>query len=172
MKVEREAFVYLEPKSRDGHKNFAQCASCRMFVPKVKGLDGSRCIIHGSSIDIDSDDSCGFWCDWPTLTGSPNLKVIQDHAAELEKSIPGSVLPSESGLVDDRVQCHRCEFYIENGPRCGLYEMLNKILPTKFNMNPNIEEHACCNAWTERDNSTKGWASRRNAEVAARKKRA
>ena len=160
MKVTRSAFLYLEPKRRDDPGSFAQCSACRMFVPKVRGLDGSRCVIHGSGQEIDGDYSCGFFLDWPA--GKPSPEVVNSHARELAANIPGSVLASESGLVDNKVQCHRCDYYLEDGPRCGLYEMLNRKLDDIFDLNTSIERHACCNAWMERDNSAKGWMNRRN----------
>ncbi len=169
-KVERDAFIYLEPKPRDDESSFAQCGSCRMFVPKVMGLTGSRCIIHGSKQKIDVGDSCGFYVDWPM--GKPNPKVQQDHAAELEKDIPGSVKASESGLVDNRVQCHRCTFALDGATLCGLYLQLTRKAPNFVSLDDKIEPHACCNAWTEKtadaDDQTE-WFENRARDVMARR---
>ncbi len=150
MSIERDAFIYLEPKSRDDREWFAQCKSCRMFVPQM-----SRCIIHGSKVKVGEGDSCGFWVDWPTPDGSPNPQVVSDHAAELRKDIPGSVTPKESGFVDDRVQCHRCDFFEEG--TCYLYRSLG--------LDDQVKHNACCNAWTKRDESMKGFAARRNSRT-------
>jgi hypothetical protein len=149
-KVTRAAFIYLEPKPRDDNGTFAQCWSCRMFVPEVTGLDGGRCIIHGSKVDIDADDSCGFYVDWPTEDGEPNPQVVHDHAEELAKNIPGSVTPEESGLIDDRVQCHRCAFAEAGATVCGLYRSLSRARPRIVDLDDRIKPHACCNAWTDR----------------------
>ncbi len=150
MKVTRAAFIYLEPKGRDDKGVFAQCWSCRMYVPEVSGRDGGRCVIHGSEVDIDADDSCGFWVDWPTPDGEPNPEVVADHARELAKGIPGSVKPVESGLVDERVQCRHCEFAEAEAEHCGLYAKLNRRLGSEFDADPKIKPHACCNAWVKR----------------------
>lgn len=150
-KITRTAFIYLEPKSRDDKGTFAQCWSCRMFVPEVKGLEGSRCVIHGSKVKVDADDSCSYWVDWPTDDGEPNPEVVSDHAGELAKGIKGSVTPEESGLVDDKVQCHRCSFAEEDTTVCGLYKKLNKKLPDLFKLDTSIKTNACCNAWMEKE---------------------
>ncbi len=146
-KITRDAFLYLPPKE-GAEEDFAQCGACRMFVPDrlLPDGEGGRCIIHGSKVEIDEDDSCGFMVPWPTPDGSPVEHVMEDHAAELEKDIPGSVTPEQSGLVSRRVQCHRCKFEKDNVTRCGLYEIINKALPELFNLDVDIEEHACCNA--------------------------
>ena len=149
--VDRSAFLYLEPK-KGNEKEFAQCGTCRLFVPGPKGSGGEagetlgRCVIHGSYVDIDEDDSCGFYVPWPTPGGVPIPKVVADHKAELEKGIQGSVTAVESGLVDREVQCHRCRFAEVGATRCGLYVELNKKMPDKVLLNPKIEPHACCNA--------------------------
>ncbi len=148
-KIERDAFLYLEPHQDDLEEDFAQCGPCRMFVPEksLPGFTGSRCIIHGSSVEIDEDDSCGFMLPWPTADGKPNAEVVKDHAAELAKMIPGSVTSEESGLVSRRVQCHRCKFPTDAKiTTCGLYVTLNKKLPEVFALDPTIKRHACCNA--------------------------
>ena len=149
-KITRDAFIYLPPKNGVAD-NFAQCGPCRMFVPSKflpEGFEGARCIIHGSRVVIDEDDSCGFMVPWPTPDGSPNKKVMQDHANELAKEIPGSVTPEQSGLVSRRVQCHRCKWANETATRCGLYVSLNKKMGDKFDLAEDIEPHACCNAQT------------------------
>lgn len=152
-KVERNAFLYLEPKTTSQREDFAQCGPCRMFVPEklLEGkLIGDRCIIHGSTVVIDEDDSCGFMVPWPN-PDKPNTQVMKDHAEELLKMIPGSVTPDESGLVDRRVQCHRCRFTDNRAVKCGLYENLNKTFPYMFDLNPEITPNSCCNAQTPRD---------------------
>ncbi len=171
-KVTREAFVFLAPKPRDGEDDFAQCGSCRMFVPQVKGLNGSRCIIHGSKKVIEADDSCCFYVDWPTPDGKPNPKVVADHAAELAKDIPGSVTPKESGWVDGRVQCHRCRFAESDVTVCGLFRMLNKEFPDDFDLDDAIVTHSCCNGWdavTGDSADQDEWFSNRARDVARRR---
>jgi hypothetical protein len=144
-KIGRDAFLFLEPHG--GEDDFAQCGPCRMFVPGsyLDGkLEGDRCIIHGSDVEIDDDDSCGFFVPWPGPEANP--EVVGDHARELLKDIPGSVTPEESGLVSRRVQCHRCKFEKNDATVCGLYEDLNKQLSKFFDCDTKIEPHACCNA--------------------------
>ncbi len=147
-KITRDAFLYLPPR-RGVEDDFAQCGPCRMFVRNEllpKGWRGDRCIIHGSRVEIDDDDSCGFMLPWPTPNGAPVEHVMRAHAAELAKNIPGSVTPTQSGLVSRRVQCHRCRFAESKATHCGLYEETNEKMPDKYDLNPSIEPHACCNA--------------------------
>ncbi len=141
-KIGRDAFLYLPPK-KGVEEDFAQCGPCRMFVPEVEGREGGRCVIHGSEVEVDEDDSCGFMVPWPSPDGAPNPEIVEDHAEELAKGIPGSVSPEYSGLVSRRVQCHRCRF-MEEGPTCGLYVELNRS--SNFDLEVEIEAHACCNA--------------------------
>lgn len=150
-RVERDAFIYLEPGTAALAEDFAQCGPCRMFVPEeyLDGkLIGDRCIIHGSKVAIDDDDSCGFMVPWPTKDGKPNAEVVKQHAAELLKMIPGSVNPAESGLVSRRVQCHRCRFAKKGVTECGLYAELNSTLPDYFDLDTDITRNSCCNAQT------------------------
>ncbi len=141
-KYGRGPFIYLEPRPIDGDADYAQCGSCRMFVPEMQ-----RCIIHGAKVDVDEDDSCGFWVPWPK--GERVQHVIDDHAAELKKGVGPSVTPEESGLVDDRVQCHRCVQFDSKQSKCALYDELNKMLPKLFDIPTKVHPHACCNAWTD-----------------------
>ncbi len=120
-----------------------------MFVPNEylpRGWKSGRCIIHGSKVEVDDDDSCGFMVPWPTPNGQPVEEVQKQHAAELAKDIPGSVTPEQSGLVSRLVQCHRCLFEKNQATLCGLYEKMNSALPDMFDLDTSIEPHACCNA--------------------------
>ncbi len=159
-KIDRSAFLFLEPGAGKPLIIFAQCIDCRMFVGEeylAKNIDGSRCILHGSFVSVDGDDSCGLMVSWPTPDGAPNVKVVKDHAGELNKMITGSVTPEESGLVSRQVRCENC-FWPSNKEvtKCGLYETLNKLLPNDFALDPNITPHACCNAQTPMDGDDDG----------------
>ena len=148
-RITRDAFLFLTPRSKPQQEDFAQCGPCRMLVPEEyfeEKLQGDRCIIHGSKVEIDDDDSCGFMVPWPTPNGAPVERVVEDHAAELLKIIPGSVTPKESGLVSRRVQCHRCRFGEESATICGLYRLLNQSFPDMFDLDESITPHSCCNA--------------------------
>lgn len=148
-KLDRGIFLYLEPRRIDDEECFAQCGTCRMFVPEtsLEKMDGSRCIIHGARVSIDEDDSCGFWVPWPK--GSPNQQVIDDHAGEIEKGVAPSVTPEQSGLVDDAVQCRHCVQFDEEESECALYASLNKLQPKLFDLDVSVKPHACCNAWSD-----------------------
>jgi hypothetical protein len=149
LKYDRGIFIYLAPRNFDRDADFAQCESCRMFVHEsaLKAKEGSRCIIHGARAIIDEDDSCGFWVPWPE--GEPVPRVIADHAAELDKGVAASITPEQSGLVGDRVQCHRCAQFEPKRSRCGLYAALNEAAPQVFDLDEQVKPHACCNAWTD-----------------------
>src|ERR1051325_2797382 len=149
----RDAFIFLTPKSDAEKEEFAQCGPCRMFVPEhyLDGIKGSRCVSDGSDVEVDDDDSCGFFVSWPTEDGSSVEHVVEDHAAELIKGIPGSVTPEDSGLVSRRVQCRRCTFEQGGARKCGLYEELNSKLPDTFDLNTKITPNSCCNAQEPKD---------------------
>ena len=148
-RITRDTFLFLTPHSDPQKEDFAQCEPCRMFVPDeyLKGkIDMDLCILHGSKVKVGEYFSCGFMAPWPTPNGTPVKKVIEDHAAELLKIIPGSVTAKESGLVDRRVQCHRCRFAEDGAKICGLYKMLNKTFPNIFDLDEKITPNSCCNA--------------------------
>jgi hypothetical protein len=146
-KIGRDAFLFMEPISQAENEDFAQCGPCRMFVPEsyldIRSGTG-RCILHGSDVEVDDDDSCGLFARWPD--GKPDEQVIRAHAAELMNDIPGSVTAEESGLVSREVQCHRCDFEKNGATLCGLFEELNRKLPEFFDLDTKIEQHSCCNA--------------------------
>lgn len=120
-KIGRDAFLYMEPKPPKA--DFAQCASCFMFIPERK-----ECAILGPGYEVLPDDSCG-------------LYVHGDSTFEESAAL---VTPEESGFVSERVQCHRCVF---GGEHCRLYVNLNRQQSEFFDLETKISPNACCNAW-------------------------
>lgn len=145
-KVERDAFLFFMPHSNSPEEEFAQCETCRMWVPETYSGTKNLCILHGSKVTVEGTASCGLYAIWPK--GKPNPAVIKDHADELKQGVPGSVTPEESGLVDRPVRCDNCGFF-EADNTCGLYETLNRQLPDVFDLDTKVAEDACCNANTE-----------------------
>lgn len=146
-KITRDAFLYFNHRTNSPKKQFAQCVTCRKFVPHEYMGDKSTtdlCVEHGSKVKVGEEWSCGVYTIWPK--GSPNPQVIRDHAGELAKGIPGSVTPEESGLVERQVRCENCYFYERT---CNLYFQLNSLLPTIFDLDIHVDEYGCCNAQTE-----------------------
>lgn len=143
-KITRDAFLYMNSKANSPKDEFAQCSTCRMFVPTY---EGGSCILHGSKVRVDDDDSCGLYAPWPY--GTPNPKVVEDHCKELAKDLPGSVSPEESGLVSREVRCQNCEYFEEDTYHCHLYHILNHTFPEVFNLDHTVEPYGCCNANTE-----------------------
>lgn len=135
-KVTRSAFLYLEPGTLGDQADFAQCGSCRMFV-LGKGGEKGRCVIHGSRIAVDEDDSCGFY-----MGGSADPRPV----------VVASVTPEESGLAGRLVQCHRCRFANAKATICELFVGLNKKMPGAFALDARIDPHGCCNAQTPKAN--------------------
>ncbi len=142
-KIQRDAFLYFDPHANSDEEEFAQCSTCRMFVP------GDRCIVHGSKVKVEATGSCGLYAIWPK--GKANPIVIGDHRAELDKGIPGSVTTKESGYVNRKVRCDNCEFFDGEESDCELYENLNKTLPQLFDLDVNVKEDGCCNANTAKE---------------------
>ena len=138
-KITRAAFLYFEPdRTGTREEDFAQCGSCRMFVP------GTQCIILGSDVHLGPRWSCGFYAPWPN--GVRNAEVVANHRAELAKGLKGSVTPEEAGLVNREVRCENCAFFEDETDECELYEQLNKL--PLFDLDVKIEEYGCCNAQT------------------------
>ena len=136
-KIGRDAFLYLEPKGKDGSQ-FAQCSTCMMFMP-----DEELCSIHGPKLKILSRDSCGFY-----VQGKP---MHEGEAMAL-------VTPAESGLVHREVRCENCQYLGNPQTTCLLYEKLNKLLPTKFWLDTKVKKQACCNAQTPKTETAKAQA--------------
>jgi len=147
IKNNRDAFLYFDSSPKSPRGKFAQCETCRMFVPdEYMGNDDDMdlCIAHGSNVKVGETFSCGLYSGWPK--GAPNPEVIRDHAAELKKGIPGAVTPDESGLVDRQVRCENCLFHNRSPSECHLYDKLNKALPELWDLDTKVDPHGCCNA--------------------------
>lgn len=151
IKNTRDAFLYFNHRPNSPKTQFAQCVTCRMFVPdEYMGTDNDKdlCIAHGSKVKVGEEYSCGLYSGWPK--GPPNPQVIRDHAAELKKGIPGSVTPKESGLVERQVRCENCAFFQGH---CELYRVLNKALPKLWDLDEKVDPYGCCNANIEKGKS-------------------
>lgn len=133
-KVSRDAFIYLEPQTRKARtkltKNFAQCSTCPMWT----GKESLTCTIHGGAVEVKGSMSCGYY-----TPGSP-----MPEAAGEEHLL---VTPEESGLIEADVRCENCAYMDHTNKVCKLYSQMNKAMPTVFNLDENVEEKACCNAW-------------------------
>jgi hypothetical protein len=148
-KIERDTFLYFNHHENSDKNEFAQCSTCRMFVPDENMDDKSDydlCILHGSKQKVGETYSCGLYAIWPK--GKPNPIVVNDHAEELKKGIPGSVTAKESGLVNRKVRCENCFYFDKNSSKCKLYLKLNNNFPSIFNLDVNVEKYGCCNANT------------------------
>jgi Pyruvate/2-oxoacid:ferredoxin oxidoreductase delta subunit len=154
IKNTRDAFLYFNHRPNSPKTQFAQCVTCRMFVPdEYMGTDNDKdlCIAHGSKVGVGEEWSCGVYSPWPK--GSPVPEVIRNHAAELKKGIPGSLTPKETGLVNRKVRCQNCYFFKAGPKKCNLYELLNKALPELFDLDENVDPYGCCNANIEKAKS-------------------
>jgi hypothetical protein len=144
-KITRDAFLYMAPVPPE--QKFAQCEECRVFVPREKlGSEAGRCVFHGAQLPISYDQSCGLFCPWPK--GKKDSEVIAEHVKAIQAGIAASVTPEESGLVSRQVRCENCEYFEKQKSLCGLYLLLNKMLPQIFNLDTRVEPYACCNAQT------------------------
>lgn len=135
VKVDRSAFLYLEPGEAGVEKreveDFAQCASCPMFAPKKR-----RCTIHGPDVVVLGTDSCGLYV--------PGMPMGDDM------DLVAHVRGHESGLHWGRVQCHRCREY-EGEPdgrgTCAAFRRMNDALAEHVAADPDVAAHGCCNLW-------------------------
>jgi len=119
-KVDRSAFLYLEPE--DGDPDFAQCGDCALYL-------AGECAIMG--IAVEKGWSCGFF--------------IPDEPGRIAKTARANVTPEEAGLYKGRVRCENCRY---GGATCALYDKLNAELPGDFALDAKISPKGCCNAFT------------------------
>ena len=127
--MDRATFLYLQPKKKT--HNFAQCATCKMFLQKEH-----LCSLHGKNVRIDATMSCGLY-----VPGGPAEDSEIEH-------VQANVTPKESGLVDRKVRCEHCEYYEAGDNDCLLFRMLN-ISDYK------VDPDGCCNAQEPKDEEKK-----------------
>lgn len=128
-KLTRDAFLYMSPK--EPKDQFAQCATCRMYLPKKQ-----RCAILGPTLNVPPEASCGLY-----VHGEPSDD--QDVAA--------NVKPVEAGFVKRQVRCENCISFMESDSSCKLYAMLNKMKADLFDLDTKVDRYGCCNAQTPAD---------------------
>jgi len=139
----RDLFLYMPPTGDEA--SFAQCGACRLFVPPADGEKSGHCVIHGSTLKVDADASCGLFVAWGD--DGPSEAVIGANREELAKGDPKAVTPQESGFLAANVQCHRCKHFEAKTSGCDFFAFLNKQVPSNFKVDTRVEPHACCNAW-------------------------
>lgn len=131
-KIQRNAFLYLEPPPDFHGADFAQCSACKMLTCAPAW---NVCSLHGTGVDIaePSDISCGVYS-----YGNQRPDEIEHATA--------AFTPETSGMVRRQVRCENCQFFMEKQLRCGLYQLLNRTLPGLFDLDENVMARACCNA--------------------------
>lgn len=124
-RIGRWAFLYLEPKTPEDARDFAQCSTCQLFLPGKK-----RCAIFGPDDVVKANASCGLY-----IQGKPhdNQEIIN------------RVTPLQAGYVEGQVRCENCNWY-KNGT-CDLFAMLDEKLPDTFDLGSSVSPKGCCNAW-------------------------
>ena len=130
--IQRDAFLYLEPKTSKHRKNFAQCRDCMMWT----GSKHNICTIHGKAVRVTGSMSCGLY-----VEGDP----MPDHT---EDAMP-LVSPRDSGLVDRPVRCENCAHANAADKTCEFYHELNE--GDLFDLDEKIDPKGCCNANTPPD---------------------
>lgn len=124
-KYTRNVFLYqapLEPKD-----DFAQCETCRWWT----GAKKQRCAILGKALKADADSSCGLY-----VHGVPNP----------DQPIEQSYTPEEAGFVTREVRCENCRAFNPDTRTCGFFQMLNDLMPDKFDLDEKVDPYGCCNA--------------------------
>lgn len=120
--ITRDAFLYMAPlRPKD---TFAQCATCRMFLPET-----GRCAVIGT--EVAPDASCGLYVHGEPLEAQPVI---------------ASVTAAEAGLVHRQVRCENCKFFMAPKSECALFHGLNDAGPVVFFLNPKVDAKGCCNA--------------------------
>lgn len=124
-KLTRSAFIYLEQIVPT--KQFAQCSTCSLFLPGKE-----RCGIFSEKDEVKANASCGLY-----IQGSPND----------EQEIRGVVTPEDAGYVNGQVRCENCIWFNADPSTCGLFEDLNKAMPSVWDLDEKVLAEACCNGW-------------------------
>jgi hypothetical protein len=146
-KIKRDAFLYMAPARVSQNDAFAQCSSCRMFVPP-KG-----CLVLGSRFPVSADDgTCGVYIAWPP-GDKPDKKAVAEHTRQLAAGLPATFTPEEVGYVERQVRCENCTYFKKAAYQCGLYLALNKAMPMMFDLDPDVDQYGCCNANTAPDSA-------------------
>jgi hypothetical protein len=126
-KISRAAFLYLPPT---GNKHdFAQCGSCGMFIP-----DKQRCWLFGPDDKVVSNASCGMY-----IQGEPSN----------DQEPQSKVTPQDAGYNLGQVRCENCKWF--TGSECDLFKLLNEQMPKVFDLDVNVHQYGCCNAWQGQD---------------------
>lgn len=122
LRLTRAAFVYEEPA--DDFPEFAECVSCRDYHAQAR-----RCRILGPDFPVPPHATCAVYVRGPEdLDDAPSLLVT----------------PEEVNYSPLRPRCENC--VSAAGGRCQLYEALNRLLPSTFDLDPRIKPTGCCNA--------------------------
>lgn len=124
-KIDRSAFLYLEPKEGQDPNNFAQCATCFMYLPNKK-----RCSIFPKNFVVQPDASCGLY--------------VSGKASDFQPWHT-SVTPKAAGYVEEQVRCENCSWYVKG--RCDLYRQLTEEMGDIFRLDDRVNAKGCCNAW-------------------------
>jgi hypothetical protein len=121
VKRERDAFLYMNPKG-DPDK-FAQCGSCRFFMPGLK-----KCAPMGGERVLAGWSCGGYGFGTPTD----------------DQPITRSWSPEEAGLVKRQVRCENCVSFDDG--ECELFRKLNEAFPKLFDLDVDVDAKGCCNA--------------------------
>ena len=96
------------------------------------GEERKRCSIHGPEIEVTGDATCGLY-----VNGKPMVEMAgKEHT---------QVTPDESGLEKREVRCENCDFF-KKPSICSLYEQLNQMSDSHFDLDKEVYHLGCCNA--------------------------
>lgn len=132
-KIDRSAFLYMEPDDESFGKNkkFAQCGTCKLWT----GAKRKRCFILGKDKLILSIDTCALY-----VNGEPDTSLAGKEEARLTLE--------EAGYERRSVRCENCIAFNRKESICELFRSLNKKMPDMFDLNENVLWDGCCNANT------------------------
>jgi hypothetical protein len=125
-KLDRSAFLYLE--SRETQAQFAQCATCVLWLPESK-----RCGLFSEDFEVVANASCGLY--------------VQGHPTE-DQPIRDIMAPEAAGYVLGQVRCQNCSWFVDG--KCELFTRLNEQMPTVWALDDEVSPKGCCNAWQGR----------------------
>jgi hypothetical protein len=132
-KLNRSIFLYSQP-SLDyvaPLDEYAQCSTCsRLCGPLM-----NTCSVLGPQ---------------PLITEPPRMSCnVYAYGPQVDE-VPerASFTKEEVGFVHRLVRCENCFYGGYMGGRCGNYVMLNRLLPSIYDLDETISPHGCCTQQT------------------------
>jgi hypothetical protein len=123
-RIDRAAFLYMEPKQGQSPKKYAQCGACWKFT-------GQSCLEFSTSDKIEAGGTCGLYS-----YGTPRADMAGQES--------GGTTPKDAGYIVREVRCENCVSL--NGTTCQRFKDLSESKPEYYKLDASVNPKGCCNA--------------------------